>query len=98
MEREEKHKKAAAARKATMDKKAADGGTANSAVAAALARVKAKNEDLRKKPEYRSGYRRAAKSKKLRGGMIGSVVGTAIGLVAGQFITLLVLSIIENTL
>jgi len=40
--RQEKHKKAAAARKATMNKKSADGSTANSAVAAALARVKAK--------------------------------------------------------
>ncbi|NQY88044.1 MAG: electron transport complex subunit RsxC [Colwellia sp.] len=40
--REEKHKKAAAARKATMNEKSADGGTASSAVAAALARVKAK--------------------------------------------------------
>ncbi|MBL4942488.1 MAG: electron transport complex subunit RsxC [Colwellia sp.] len=40
--REEKHKKAAAARKATMDKKPADSGSANSAVAAALARVRAK--------------------------------------------------------
>jgi electron transport complex protein RnfC len=46
VEREEKHKKAAAARKATMDKKAADGGTANSAVAAALARVKAKKQAI----------------------------------------------------
>ena len=42
--REEKHKKAAAARKATMNKKSADGGTASSAVAAALARVKAKKK------------------------------------------------------
>ena len=40
--REEKHKKAAAARKATMNEKSTDGGTASSAVAAALARVKAK--------------------------------------------------------
>jgi electron transport complex protein RnfC len=40
--RQEKHEKAAAARKATMNKKSADGGTASSAVAAALARVKAK--------------------------------------------------------
>jgi len=40
--RQEKHQKAAAARKATMNKKSSDGGTANSAVAAALARVKAK--------------------------------------------------------
>ena len=40
--REEKHKKAAAARKATMNKKSADGSSASSAVAAALARVKAK--------------------------------------------------------
>lgn len=42
--REEKHKNAAAARKATMNKKSADGGSAGSAVAAALARVKAKKE------------------------------------------------------
>jgi len=42
--REEKHKKAAAARKAMLDKKAADGSSASSAVAAALARVKAKKE------------------------------------------------------
>ncbi|HCH69356.1 MAG TPA: electron transport complex subunit RsxC [Colwellia sp.] len=40
--RKEKHDKAAAARKAAMNKKSADGGTASSAVAAALARVKAK--------------------------------------------------------
>jgi electron transport complex protein RnfC len=40
--RQEKHEKAAAARKATMNKKSADGSTAGSAVAAALARVKAK--------------------------------------------------------
>jgi electron transport complex protein RnfC len=40
--RQAKHEKAAAARKATMNKKAADGSTAGSAVAAALARVKAK--------------------------------------------------------
>jgi len=40
--RHAKHKKAAAARKATMNKKSADGGTAKSAIAAALARVKAK--------------------------------------------------------
>jgi len=40
--RQAKHKKAAAARKATMNKKSADGGTAKSAIAAALARVKAK--------------------------------------------------------
>jgi electron transport complex protein RnfC len=45
-EREEKHKKAAAARKATMNKKTADGGTASSAVAAALARVKAKKQAI----------------------------------------------------
>ena len=43
--REEKHKKAAAARKATMNKKSADGGTASSAIAAALARVKAKKNE-----------------------------------------------------
>lgn len=42
--REDKHKKAAAARKATMNKKSADGSSASSAVAAALARVKAKKE------------------------------------------------------
>ena len=42
--REEKHKKAAAARKATMNKKTAEGGSASSAVAAALARVKAKKK------------------------------------------------------
>jgi len=42
--REEKHKKAAAARKATMNKKTAEGGSATSAVAAALARVKAKKK------------------------------------------------------
>ncbi len=42
--RQEKHKKFAAARKATMSKKSPDGGTASSAVAAALARVKAKKE------------------------------------------------------
>ncbi|MCI2285310.1 electron transport complex subunit RsxC [Colwellia sp. MSW7] len=42
--REEKHKKAAAARKATMNKKSADGSSASSAVAAALARVKAKKQ------------------------------------------------------
>jgi electron transport complex protein RnfC len=40
--REEKHKKAAEARKAAMNKKTAEGGSATSAVAAALARVKAK--------------------------------------------------------
>jgi len=40
--RQEKHEKAAAARKAAMNKKSADGSTASSAVAAALARVKAK--------------------------------------------------------
>ena len=40
--REEKNRKAAAARKANMNKKSADGTTAGSAVAAALARVKAK--------------------------------------------------------
>jgi len=40
--REAKHKKAAEARKATMNKKTSDGNTASSAVAAALARVKAK--------------------------------------------------------
>lgn len=44
MAREEKHKKATAARKAAMNKKSADGGTASSAVAAALARVKAKKK------------------------------------------------------
>ena len=43
--REEKHKKAAAARKATMNKKTADGSTASSAIAAALARVKAKKNE-----------------------------------------------------
>lgn len=43
--REEKHKKAAAARKATMNKKSADGSTASSAIAAALARVKAKKNE-----------------------------------------------------
>jgi len=42
--RVEKHKKAADARKAAMSKRSADGGTANSAVAAALARVKAKKK------------------------------------------------------
>ena len=46
--REEKHKKAAAARKATMNKKSADGTSASSAVAAALARVKAKKEATEK--------------------------------------------------
>jgi len=40
--REEKHKKAAAARKAAMNKKTPEAGAAKSAVAAALARVKAK--------------------------------------------------------
>jgi len=40
--RQEKHEKAAAARKAAMNKRSADGSTASSAVAAALARVKAK--------------------------------------------------------
>lgn len=50
--REEKHKKAAAARKATMNKKSADGGdTASSAVAAALARVKAKKNANEKSSE-----------------------------------------------
>lgn len=44
MAREEKHKKAAAARKAAMSKKSSDGSTASSAVAAALARVKAKKK------------------------------------------------------
>ena len=43
--REDKHKKAAAARKATMNNKTADGGTASSAIAAALARVKAKKNE-----------------------------------------------------
>jgi len=43
--RAEKHKKAAAARKIAMSKRSADGGTANSAVAAALARVKAKKKE-----------------------------------------------------
>lgn len=42
--REEKHKKAAAARKAVLNKKTADGETASSAIAAALARVKAKKK------------------------------------------------------
>lgn len=49
--RQEKHEKAAAARKATMNKKSADGGTASSAVAAALARVKAKKAADQKKAE-----------------------------------------------
>jgi len=49
--RQEKHEKAAAARKATMNKKTADGGTASSAVAAALARVKAKKAADQKKTE-----------------------------------------------
>ena len=49
--RQEKHEKAAAARKATMNKKSADGGTASSAVAAALARVKAKKAADQKKTE-----------------------------------------------
>ncbi|MFT7006240.1 MAG: electron transport complex protein RnfC [Colwellia sp.] len=40
--RQEKHEKAAAARKAAMNKKSADGASPSSAVAAALARVKAK--------------------------------------------------------
>jgi len=40
--REEKHKKAAAARKASMNKRTPEAGAAKSAVAAALARVKAK--------------------------------------------------------
>ena len=42
VEREQKHKKAAEARKIAMNKNTADGGNAQSAVAAALARVKAK--------------------------------------------------------
>jgi len=42
--REEKHKKAAAARKIAMSKRSADGGSASSAVADALARVKAKKK------------------------------------------------------
>lgn len=42
--REEKQKKAAEARKAAMNKKTGDGSTASSAVAAALARVKAKKQ------------------------------------------------------
>lgn len=46
--REEKHKKAAAARKATMNKKSAEGGTPSSAIAAALARVKAKKLEKNK--------------------------------------------------
>ena len=49
--RQEKHVKAAAARKATMNKKSADGGTATSAVAAALARVKAKKAAENKSTE-----------------------------------------------
>ena len=49
--RQEKHEKAAAARKATMNKKSADGGTATSAVAAALARVKAKKAAENKNTE-----------------------------------------------
>jgi len=51
--REEKHKKAAAARKAAMSKKNADGGTASSAVAAALARVKAKKAQNKVSDELR---------------------------------------------
>ena len=49
--RQAKHEKAAAARKATMNKKSADGGTATSAVAAALARVKAKKAAANKTTE-----------------------------------------------
>lgn len=49
--RKEKHDKAAAARKAVMNKKSADGGTASSAVAAALARVKAKKAAKSKNTE-----------------------------------------------
>ena len=49
--RQAKHEKAAAARKATMNKKSADGGTASSAVAAALARVKAKKAADQNKAE-----------------------------------------------
>ncbi|PHR83744.1 MAG: electron transport complex subunit RsxC [Colwellia sp.] len=50
--RQVKHEKAAAARKATMNKKSADGGTASSAVAAALARVKAKKAAKNKNTEF----------------------------------------------
>ncbi len=51
MARAEKHKKAAAARKATMNEKSTNGGAASSAVAAALARVKAKKKANSKSSE-----------------------------------------------
>lgn len=47
----------------------------------------ASDKEALKKPEYHDGYKRVAKSKKLRNGMVGSIVGTAIGLVTGQFVT-----------
>ncbi|GAA6172850.1 electron transport complex subunit RsxC [Colwellia sp. KU-HH00111] len=59
--REQKHKKAAAARKASMNKKAADGSTASSAIAAALARVKAKKAEA---PDSTENTKQAPKDDK----------------------------------
>ncbi len=62
--REEKHKKAAAARKAVMNKKSADGSSASSAVAAALARVKAKKA-ANAKPEQTNENQQKTQAKPL---------------------------------